>query len=74
MKIINCILLLIFLKAYNLSLAKVLYYSPNALNRIKMLIQGQNAYYVPGFLSDDDLAVTDFLNIPIFGSEPNVSW
>jgi len=59
--------------AYNLSLAKVLYYSPNALNRIKMLIQGQNAYYVPGFLSDDDLAVTDFLNIPIFGSEPNIT-
>ena len=42
------------------------------MNRIKKLIAGRPAYYVPGVMHKDDLAVADALNLPVLGCEPEV--
>jgi len=54
-------------------LASILKYSANSLLRIKKLIAGREAYYLPGVVHKDDLAVADFLGVPVLGCEPEVS-
>ncbi|CAD8077422.1 unnamed protein product [Paramecium primaurelia] len=56
----------------HMGLSQLLYYSPRALKRIKSLIRGQSAYIVPGVCSNDDIKISDILNIPIFSGIPQL--
>ena len=52
-----------------MALSTLLKYSPKALERIKNLIKGRDAYIVPGVMNQDDLYVSDYLNVPILGNK-----
>lgn len=55
---------------HHFSLAQVLIYSPKTLKKIKNLIQGKQAYIVPGTPSIDDIKLSIRLAIPILSGEP----
>jgi hypothetical protein len=52
-----------------MALSTILKYSPKALDRIKNLIKGREAYIVPGIMNHDDIHVANFLNVPILGNK-----
>lgn len=45
-------------------------YSPKVIKRIKKIIKNKEAYIVPGFISNDDIKLSDMLNVPILSGEP----
>ena len=56
-----------------MNLAQHLNYSCEAMTRLKMLITGKQAMIIPGIVCHDTLAIADFLNIPVYGSDPEVT-
>ncbi|KAL2094062.1 hypothetical protein ACEWY4_011374 [Coilia grayii] len=58
---------------HNMCLSTVLWHSPHTLQRIRHLIQGQQAYIVAGVPHPDDLLVAEELDVPILGPEPAVA-
>ena len=56
-----------------MNLAQHLNYSCEAMTRLKMLTQGTQALIIPGVVCHDTLAIADFLDIPIYGADPEVA-
>ncbi len=55
-----------------LNVAQHLKYSAEAMSRLKSLIKGQRAIIYPGYVCADTLSVADELDVPIYGSEPDL--
>ncbi|CAF3609709.1 unnamed protein product [Rotaria socialis] len=58
----------------NMCLASLLKYSPKALKQIKKLIKDRSAYLVTGISHIDDLYISEYLDISIYGCEPESSY
>jgi hypothetical protein len=58
---------------HNMALATLLKYSPLSVERIQNLIKGRECYIVPGVMSIDDIYLSDLLNVPILGTEPEIA-
>jgi hypothetical protein len=54
------------------STSKLLFLSSSTLNEIKEMIKGKNAYMVPNETTEDDIWLTDLLNIPMMSGEPGL--
>lgn len=58
---------------HRMCLSTLLKYSPQTLLRIKNLIRGREAYIMTNVPHVDDLDIANYLNVPIFGPEPEVA-
>ncbi|EGR31111.1 IQ calmodulin-binding motif family protein, putative, partial [Ichthyophthirius multifiliis] len=52
------------------STSSLLLYSPQAINRIKKLIKGKQAFIVPGYPSNDDIRLSKSIEAPLMCGEP----
>ena len=52
------------------SLVQQLIYSEKTIKRLKLLLKNKIAYIVSGVPTTDDIKLSDMLNVPILGSEP----
>ncbi|CAH1796248.1 unnamed protein product [Owenia fusiformis] len=59
--------------AHRMCLGSHLWYSPQTLRRLKNLIRGRDAYIVPGVPHKDDVAVADYLGVPMLSPEPDIA-
>ena len=57
----------------HLSLSQAMLYSPKALQQISNLIEGNQAYIVPGKVGDYDIKLSIQLGIPILSGEPDLA-
>jgi len=57
----------------HLSLAQAMLYSPKALKQISNLIEGRQAYIVPGKVGEDDIKLSIQLGIPTMCGEPDLT-
>lgn len=55
-----------------MALSQLLYYSPKAIKRIRSLIKGFPSYIVPGVCSNDDIKISDLLNVPLYSGIPQL--
>lgn len=55
------------------SASKLLFLASGTLNEIKDIIKGKHAYMVPNDITEDDIWLTDLLNIPLMGGEPSLA-
>ena len=55
----------------HLSLSQAMLYSPKALQQIHNLIEGKQAYIVPGKVGENDIKLSIQLGIPIMCGEPD---
>ena len=55
-----------------MSLAQHLKYSSKAMKRLKNLVKGKEALIIPGIVCLETLAISDELDVPVYGSEPEV--
>lgn len=57
----------------HMSLAQAMLYSPKALNQIQALIEGKQAYIIPGKVGDYDIKLSIQLGTPILCGEPDLT-
>lgn len=57
----------------HLSLAQAMLYSPKALNKVQELIEGKQAYIVPGKVGAYDIKLSIQLGTPIMCGEPDLT-
>ena len=55
----------------HLSLSQAVLYSPKALQQIHNIIEGKQAYIVPGKVGENDVKLSIQLGIPIMCGEPD---
>eukprot|EP00116_Pleurobrachia_bachei_P001193 sb/3461455/ len=56
----------------NFCLSSLLLYSAQTMKRLKRLIAGKTAYILPGITHRDDLELSEKLNVPVLGAEPDI--
>ena len=59
--------------APHMSLSCALLYSPSALNKIREIINGKQAYIVPGRINEADFHLSIAIGVPIFSGDPHIT-
>jgi len=54
-------------------LSTILKYSPRTLKRLKNLIRGREAYIITQVPHNDDIFISDYLNVPVMCPEPDTA-
>ncbi|XP_063710356.1 IQ domain-containing protein H-like isoform X2 [Symsagittifera roscoffensis] len=58
---------------HSMCLTSLIKYSPLTVKRIQNLVAGNSAYIVPGVIHRDELHLSDLLDVPVLGPEPDVA-